>query len=104
MNTYEYMLMRNIKGLDVTPERIVCAANKTHLGFVILGVRHCDEIMVKTAKAMQASLGNTEQGFYTNWQRFVTREEAMVIAKEQGQIYRPEGTHNPDVLYSECLY
>lgn len=104
MNTYEYMLMRNIKGLDVTPERIVCAANKTPLGFIILGARHSDEIMVKTAKSMQSSLDNAEQGFYTNWQRFVTREEAMVIAKEQGQIYRPEGTHNPDVLYSECLY
>jgi hypothetical protein len=45
-----------------------------------------------------------EEGFYTNWHRFVSREEAMKIAKEQGQIYRPEGTHNPDVLYSECLY
>lgn len=97
-------LKESNKGLGVVEERVVCAANKTTLGLIILGVRHCDEIMVKTARAMQASLDNTEQGFYTNWQRFVAREEAMMIAKEQGQILRPDRTHNPNVLYSECLY
>ena len=104
MTTYEYLLDRKNNNLAVVPERIVCAANKTQDDYVVLGARHNDEIMVATAKKMEVSLLKSEQGFYTNWQRFVSREEAMVIAKEQGQIYRPEGTHNLDVLYSECLY
>ena len=61
--------------------------------------------MLASAKKMgYKNLLKTKQGFYTNWQRFVTRGEAMVVAREQDQLFRPEGTHNPDVLYSECLY
>lgn len=104
MTTYEYLLDRKNNNLPVIPERIVCAANKTPEGIVILGARHGDEIMVTVAQKMEVSLLKSEQGFYTNWQRFVSREEAMIIAREQGQLFRPEGTHNPDVLYSECLY
>lgn len=104
MTTYEYLLERKNNNLPVVPERIVCAANKTHDGIIVLGVRHSDYIMCWTARNIGVTLYSTEQGFYTNWERFVTREEAMVIAREQGQIYRPEGTHNPNVLYSEYLY
>ena len=86
-------------------ERIVCAANKFEDGTIVLGVRHGCEIMLASAKKMcYNNLLRTEQGFYTNWQRFVSSEEAMIIAREQGQLFRPDGTHNPDVLYSECLY
>ena len=105
MTTYEYLLDRKNNNLPVIPERIVCAANKFEDGTIVLGVRHGCEIMLASAKKMgYKNLLMTEQGFYTNWQRFVTREEAMTIAREQGQIFRPEGTHNPNVLYSECLY
>lgn len=104
MTTYEYLLDRKNNNLPVVPERIVCAANKTHDGIIVLGVRHADYLMCWTARNIGVTLHCNEEGFYTNWQRFVTREEAMEIAREQGQIYRPEGTHNPDVLYSECLY
>lgn len=105
MSTYEYLLERKQHGFEVVPERIVCAANRFEDGTIVLGVRHGCEVMLYTVKRIgEKNIMNTDQGFYTNWQRFVTREEAMVIAKEQGQIYRPEGTHNPDVLYSECLY
>ena len=104
MNTYEYLLERKQQGLEVVSERIVCAANRTRSGDIILGVRHGDEVMTFAAHSMGTVLSKTEQGFYTNWYRFVTREDAMVIAKEQGQIYQPEGIHNPNVLYSECLY
>lgn len=104
MTTYEYPLDRKNNNLPVVPERIVCAANKFEDGIIVLGVRHADEMMSWTARNIGVTLRSTEQGFYTNWQRFVTREEAMVIAREQGQLYRPDGTHNPDVLYSECLY
>ena len=83
MTTYEYLLDRKNNNLAVVPERIVCAANKTQDDYVVLGARHNDEIMVATAKKMEVSLLKSEQGFYTNWQRFVSREEVMKIAKEQ---------------------
>lgn len=103
--TYEYLCNLRDQGQEVMPERIVCAANRFQDGTIVLGVRHGCEIMLASGKKMgYKNLLRTEQGFYTNWQRFVTRTEAMEIAKSQGQIYRPEGTHNDSVLYSECLY
>lgn len=105
MSTYKYLVNLRNEGHDVISERIVCAANVFEDGTIVLGVRHGCEIMLKSAKAMgKPDLLHTRQGFYTNWQRFVSREEAMIIAREQGQLFRPEGTHNPDVLYSERLY
>lgn len=104
-STYEFLKSRKEAGLSVVPERIVCAANRDQEdGQIFLGVRHGDEIMLITAGTQGKSLLMTDQGFYTNWQRFVTREEAMKIAKEQNQIFRPDGTHNDEILYSECLY
>ena len=82
MTTYEYLLDRKNNNLPVVPERIVCAANRTSDGTIVLGVRHGCEIMMASAKKMgYTNLLQTEQGFYTNWQRFVTREEAMMIAR-----------------------
>ena len=105
MSTYEYLCNLRDTGQPVVPERIVCAANVFKDGTIVLGVRHGCEIMLATSKKMgYANLLNTKEGFYTNWQRFVTREEAMVIAKEQGQWIHPNGTYDHDVLYSECLY
>ena len=103
--TYKYLKERVTLGQPVVAERVVCAANKFEDGTIVLGVRHGCEIMLASVKKIgYKNLLKTEQGFYTNWQRFVTREEAMVIAREQDQLFRPEGTHNPDALYSECLY
>lgn len=105
MTTYEYLCNLRDKGHVVVSERVVCAANMFEDGMIVLGVRHGCEIMIAQAKAMgKESLLNTKQGFYTNWQRWVDRKEAMKIVKEQGQWIRPEGTHDPDTLYSECLY
>lgn len=103
--TYTYIKNLQDTGWEIKPERVVCAANRFKDGAVVLGVRHGCEIMMLTAKAMgYDNLLHTEQGFYTNWQRFVTRQEAMKIAKEQDQWLYKDGTHNDDVLYSECLY
>lgn len=103
--TYKYLKERVTLGHSVVTERVVCAANEFEDGTIVLGVRHGCEIMLASAKKMGSkNLLKTEQGFYTNWQRFVSREEAMVIDREQEQLFRPEGTHNLDVLYSECLY
>jgi hypothetical protein len=44
-----------------------------------------------------------EQGFIDQYGRFLTREEAYVIAEKAGQIkYGPE--HSRGTLYSEDLY
>lgn len=95
--------------VDRSQERIVCAAIRLKDGTIILGVRHWDELMVATymrLKIVETDLDRTraEQGFMTNKHRFVNRQEAMQIAKAQGQIYDPKGTYDENTLYSECLY
>lgn len=107
MVTYEFLLDRKNNNLPVVPERIVCAANLLTCGITLLGARHGDEAMQHVYDNLSNEWITRKgeiQGFYTSWQRFVTQEEAMIIAREQGQLFRPDGTHNPDVLYSECLY
>lgn len=44
-----------------------------------------------------------EQGFVDQFGTFLTRKEALEIAKENGQIIRDIG-YEPDELYSEHLY
>lgn len=61
-----------------------------------IGRRHNDII----ARFGKDVLYLTQQGFYTSFGRFVNREEAMVIAKEAGQI----GETDSEQLYSEDLY
>lgn len=102
------MMNRMAHGLDVIPERIVCAA-MTNGERIILGARHSDEQMNNQLDWLAESgvfidPEDWVDGFYTNWSRFVDRKQAMIIAREQNQIIRPDGTPNPDVLYSECLY
>ena len=48
----------------------------------------------------------TQQGFYTSFGRFVSREEALQIAKEAGQIEEPGFAKlcSSNKLYSEDLY
>lgn len=99
-------------------ERIVSAVNKltyTRYGEdvkVVPCVRHCDEIFwgivdsfdhIRSFDAVLEGYGEIVEGFITNKYRFVSREEAWVIAEKQGQIIRDHdlcvGT-----LYSEHLY
>lgn len=103
------------------PERIVCSACQVFAdekdgtnedGSLIVhevyGLRHYDPLMRKQIKELEKqynyALLDYEQGFLTNKGRFVGREEALKIAKEQGQILRLSGSPNPDILFSEDLY
>ena len=89
------------------PRRIVCAANKAPDGKLIIGIRHCDALMV--AALWHTSFINWEgftQGFVDNKGEFLTREEAWEVAVAANQLIplsenpsRVEGT-----LYSEDLY
>ena len=87
-------------------ERIVSAANRSPEGLVVMCVRHgCDLFFGVVDKMFDEDKRylDWEQGFVTNKYRFVSREEAWVIAEKQGQIIRDHdlcvGT-----LYSEHLY
>ena len=62
-----------------------------------IGRRHND-IMSRFGKTC---LDVTKQGFYTSWGRFVSREEALQIAKSAGQVSE---TISETKLFSEDLY
>lgn len=76
-------------------------------GIVVLGHRHGQVIWtvaaltgLRTVEIAEDGVGEHEQGFLTNLNRFVGRQEAKVIAEKAGQIeYTPHKE-----LYSEDLY
>ena len=87
-------------------ERIVSAANRSPEGLVVMCVRHGCDLFFGVVDQMfgeDKCYFDWEQGFVTNKYRYVTREEAWIIAEKQGQIIR---CHNVCVgtLYSEHLY
>jgi len=98
------------------PEKIVCSAieitniNEVYNG-VYLGLRHsqCFAAITSIRKLVGDGdeyrikcIQNADQGFITSKNRFVNREEAMGIARENGQVIKEYG--NGKELYSECLY
>lgn len=100
---------------------IVCAANQFTFDvgvhgpetLVVTGVRHWDGLMHRQVKAIDASLWIRKscevQGFVDNNGVFLTREEAWMIASNNGQIVRLVGNQTNKLaefgtLYSENLY
>lgn len=99
-------------------ERILCAAIwykkvepravyrpiNTPVGVVLCGFRHGDVIsqVVPLTGKRQFELGEHVQGFLTNKNRFVDREQAWKIAEKENQIIRPNIVYG--TLYSENLY
>ena len=61
-----------------------------------IGRRHNDIL----ARFDKANLDVMRQGFYTSYGRFVSREEALQIAKDAGQIQETDSNR----LFSEDLY
>lgn len=74
-----------------------------HTGFVICGHRHhnCFHTLsfLVTKEQFIFLKANSVQGFLTDTNEFVTREEAAIIAKDAGQI-----KENYSRLFSEDLY
>lgn len=114
-------LLNKKREYHTIPERIVCSAcqvfvderdgtleNGDYIIHEVYGLRHYDSFMNKQLKELEPfykyPLLDWEQGFLTNKGRFVGREEAMKIAKEQNQIIRLSGSPNSDILFSEDLY
>lgn len=96
------------------PEYIICAAiwfddmeehgaqpKNIESGFVVTGRRHhnCYRTIAIIDKNSVYKGYDSQQGFLTSKDRFLTRSEAMELAIKTGQTNRTEGE-----LYSEDLY
>lgn len=100
----EYILCAAIWYEDLESQRFL-PVNITN-GIVVCGLRHahCIDIMftvaeLRTVRLSPDGVGKNTQGFLTNLNRFVTREEAAKIAFEAGQIQKEKKK-----LFSEDLY
>ncbi len=81
---------------------VVCAANRHTDGRIVLGVRHFDMLM-QNQMGDDKTWRNSDQGFVDCRGNFLTREEAWVVASENGQIIRRVGGDGKK-LFSENLY
>lgn len=119
-NEFIKLLNQKREYVDI-PERIVCSAcqvfvdtrdgtneDGSEIIHTVYGLRHYDPFMHKQLNELEKSykypLLDWEQGFLTNKGRFVSRKEAMEIAKAQNQVIRLSGSPNSDILFSEDLY
>lgn len=87
--------------------RVVCAAIRLHEHgrILVVGPRHYDATMQKaiSATGINVELKTEEQGFIDQHGVFMTRQEALTVARAAGQIrYRCGGDEH--ALYSENLY
>ena len=83
--------------------RIVCAAIRNPTtGRIICGPRHFDPIMRSSIPSAETRAFR-EQGLVDQFCKFYTREEAYILARENGQIIRRCGGDD-DRLFSENLY
>lgn len=100
---------------------VVAAANRcAKIDTIFVGVRHGDSLMIAqmtavvkgvtanedyTTEEWHGVLGIQEQGFVDNRYNFLTREEAMVVARDAGQEICLDGCGgSTTTLYSEGLW
>ena len=88
---------------------IVCAANRMEDDVLLVGPRHWDLTMHSQLEAMsrhgKQQHGLVEQGFIDQFGRFYTREEAMLVARQNNQIIvKDEDMLSLVALHSEDLY
>lgn len=105
--------------LTTKENRVVCAAIRhKETGTIICGARHYDETMRRTIYAIHGHFNLPEEkrdptlvppewwccenGFVDSFGNWLTRAEAMKLAKERGQILFPD--HNKKELFSEHLH
>ncbi len=90
-------------------EVCLCAALLMADGFIVRGHRHDDAIMTAMGytRYVKGDLHKAVQGFLTTADRFVTREEGMLLMKATDRVSRMTGrpfTEGHDMLFSEDLY
>jgi hypothetical protein len=108
-NNGEYILCAAIWYKDLTTQTFL--PKNIDRGLVVCGHRHghCIDIMSKLGQLRSVqfgpdSVGESEQGFLTNTNRFVDRLEALEIAKKSNQLKADEYIHERIGLFSENLY
>lgn len=110
--------------MSLSNERIICAAvwykeipikkeipfestnpKNYPTGLVFSGHRHGQCIYTKCAVTglRDTESGESEQGFLTSKNRFVSREEALIIALRENQVLDLSQVRG-DILFSEDLY
>lgn len=82
---------------------VVCSGAMSPEGLVVASIRHGDPLFYDNAPERE-HYHDWRQGFITNNFFFVTRKEAFIIAKRQGQIRNKLPTDDIGRLYSENLY
>lgn len=107
----EYILCAAIWYKDIPLKKVIKGVlpKNCDRGLVVLGHRHgqCMWTMgsltgLRSVTNAEDGVGEYEQGFLTNLNRFVNRQEAWVIAKKENQIIKVSGGEG--TLYSEDLY
>lgn len=100
----EYILCSAIWYKDLPTQNLL--ATNIEKGIIVCGHRHAHIIAtvkalaeLRTVRLGADSVGETEQGFLTSKNRFVSREEAAIIAFSTGQIAIEKQT-----LYSEDVW
>lgn len=98
------------KHLKPTHEEKLENPSNIEEGLVVLGHRHADIILnvynltgLRSSSLGQKATGPSQQGFVTNLDRFVNREEAALIAVKAGQI-KDFNEFDPSRLFSEDIY
>jgi hypothetical protein len=108
-STKEYILCAAIWYMDLPTQRLL--PKNVEKGIVVCGHRHgqCIDVMrslgtLRTVTFAEDGVGEHEQGFLTNTNRFVDRQEALRIAKAANQIKPGEVINEYIGLFSENLY
>lgn len=83
-------------------EICICAAIRDNTGYVWRGHRHADAIILcnKAGRTFKFS----DEGFVTSKNRFVGREEGMLLQKAAGIPSADRGGYRDNRLFSEDLY
>lgn len=92
-------------GIEKPTPVVVCAAIRFG-GTILAGARHWDSVMRTQSDligiAELRKKGKEEQGFINQFGEFLTREDAIKVAKESGQRLRSADIGG--ALFSEDLY
>ncbi len=109
LKSYQVLICERIQNKDQalkgrTERFIVSAAMRSDTAHVVVSVRHWDNLAHEQVRLLgdMAKDWTWTQGFVDNKGKFVTREEALVIAEEAGQRFWDPVRH--EQLFSENLY
>ena len=103
----DLLAVESTPAVDPELQRVACAALLGTDGTIVVGVRHFDSFMRHQIAMLKQFNGGRwpvkSQGFVDQFGKYLTRQQALKIAKERGQIIRRCGGDEKR-LYSENIY